>query len=65
MSYLLVGCPDCNSGRGKVDVYKGTAKVGEVTGDTDNMQMGNDIVALDDSTFHIGSNSNDMMNRRQ
>jgi hypothetical protein len=65
MSYVLVGCPDCNSGRGKVDVYKGTVKVGEVTGDTDNMHMGNDIVALDDSTFHIGSNSNDMMNRRQ
>jgi hypothetical protein len=27
--------------------------------------MGTDIVGLDDSTFHIGSNSNDMMNRRQ
>ena len=46
MSYVLVGCPDCNSGRGKVDVYKGTVKVGEVTGDTDNMQMGTDIKVL-------------------
>jgi hypothetical protein len=64
MSYTLVGCSDCNSGRGKVDIYKAPVKVGEVSDETDNMQMGTDIVALDDSMFHIGSNSNDMMNKR-
>ncbi len=48
ISYILVGCPDCNSGRGKVDIYKAAIKVGEVSGETDNMQMGTDIVELND-----------------
>ncbi len=39
--------------------------MGEVNGDTNNMQMGTDIVALDESMFHVGSNSNDLMNKRQ
>ncbi len=65
MSYTLIGCADCNSGRGRVEVYKGAVKVGEVIGDTNNMQMGTDIVALDESMFHVGSNSNDLMNKRQ
>ncbi len=65
MSYTLVGCSDCNSNKGRVEVYKGAIKVREVTGDSDNMQMGTDIVTLDDSMFHIGSNSNDLMNKRQ
>jgi hypothetical protein len=65
MSYVLVGCPDCNSGKGKVEVYKGTVKVKEVIGESDNMQLGTDILPLDESMFHVGSNSNDMMNKRQ
>lgn len=65
MSYTLVGCSDCLSNKGRVEVYKGAVKVGEVTGDTDNMQMGTDIVTLDESMFHVGSNSNDLMNKRQ
>ncbi len=36
-----------------------------MNGDTNNMQMGTDIVALDESIFHVGSNSNDLMNKRQ
>lgn len=65
MSYTLIGCSDCNSNKGRVEVYKGAVKIGEVTGENDNMQMGADIVTLDDSMFHVGSNSNDLMNKRQ
>ena len=65
MSYTLVGCSDCLSNKGRVEVYKGAVKLGEATGDTDNMQMGTDIVTLDESMFHVGSNSNDLMNKRQ
>ncbi len=39
--------------------------MGEVNGEASNMQMGTDIVALDESMFHVGSNSNDLMNKRQ
>lgn len=45
-------------------MYRGGLKVGEGAGDSDNIQLGTEIVALSETSFHIGSNSNDMMNKR-
>ena len=64
VQYLVIGCSECNSGRGKFEVYRGSLKVGEGSGDSDNIQLGTVIVALSETSFHIGSNSNDLTNKR-
>ena len=63
--YLLIGCSECNNYKGKIDIFESGTKIGAINNtDTDNLQLGSDIVSLGNSLFHIGSNSGGMMNVR-